>query len=88
MLVIRKAIRIDSSALNEINTINIDQEINNLATIYELMFNKDKYNAGNAFMSAILSYLQKDFVAANNYISNNDHSQSAISLRALMQTSN
>ncbi len=80
----RKAIRIDSSALNNIDIKNIKPTIETLSENYKLNLNTNKNNADNAFMIAALSYLQQDYETASNIISENDQSQSAINLRRLI----
>ena len=80
----RKAIRIDADALDKININNIKPTIETLTENYQLIQNNDKNNTDNAFMTAVLSYLQQDYATANALIAENDQSQSANSLRKLI----
>jgi len=80
----RKAIRVDATALNNININNIKPTIEILSENYKLNLNTNKNNIDNAFMIAALSYLQQDYETASNIISENDQSQSAINLRELI----
>ncbi len=78
----RKAIRIDADALDKININNIKPIIDTLTENYKLLSNKN--NTNNAFMVAVLSYLNQDYSTANNLIAENDKSQSANNLRKLI----
>lgn len=78
----RKAIRIDADALDKININNIKPTIETLTENYMLISNKN--NTNNAFMVAVLSYLNQDYSTANNLIAENDKSQSANNLRKLI----
>lgn len=78
----RKAIRIDANALDKININNIKPTIETLTENYMLISNKN--NTNNAFMVAVLSYLNQDYSTANNLIAENDKSQSANNLRKLI----
>ena len=80
----RKAIRIDVTALDKINIKNIRSRIETLSEDYKLLLNNNKNNPDNAFMVATLSYLQQDYITAISIISENDHSQSANKLRELL----
>ena len=79
----RKAIRVDATALDKININNLRPTIKTLSENYKLNLNTNN-NADNAFMIAALSYLQQDYETASNIISENDQSQSAINLRRLI----
>ncbi len=80
----RKAIRLDATALDKININNIRSRIETLSEDYKLMLNNNENNPDNSFMVAALSYLQQDYITANSIISENDHSKSANKLRELL----
>ena len=80
----RKAIRIDATALDKININNIKPTIERLSEYYKLNLNTNKNNIDTAFMIAVLSYLKQDYATANNLISVNDQSQSTNNLRELI----
>jgi hypothetical protein len=80
----RKAIRVDAAALDQIDVINIKPTIEALSKDYEF----SSYNNDNAFMLATLSYMQKDYGSASAMISEKDHSESANNLRALINNLN
>lgn len=80
----RKAIRLDATALDRININNIRSRIETLSEDYKLLLNNNKNNPDNAFMLATLSYLQQNYVTAGNLIAEDDHSQSANNLRELI----
>ena len=84
----RKAIRVDATALDKIEVKNIKPTIETLSENYKLSLNTNKNNTDDAFMVAALAYLQKDYATANAMISENDRSQSANNLRALINTLN
>ena len=83
----RKAIRIDATALDKININNIKPTLEALSENYNLILNNNKNNIDNTFMIAALSYLQQDYATANDMIAENDQSQSAINLRELIKKS-
>ncbi len=83
----RKAIRIDATALDKININNIKPTIEALSENYKLILNNNTNNTDNAFMIAVLAYLQQDYATANDMITENDQSQSAINLRELIKRS-
>ena len=78
----RKAVRIDATALNLINIETIEPTIQKLTKNYQLnnINDTDTY-----FMIATLAYLNKDYVTANTLITENDQSQSANNLRELLK---
>lgn len=78
----RKAIRVDASALDKININNIKPTIETISENYKLILNKN--NIDNAFMVAVLSYLKQDYATANDLIAESDKSQSANNLRELI----
>lgn len=80
----RKAIRLDATALDKININNIRSRIETLSEDYKLMLNNNENNPDNSFMVAALSYLQQDYAIAGNLIAEDDHSQSANNLRELI----
>jgi hypothetical protein len=80
----RKAIRLDATALDMININNIRSRIETLSEDYKLMLNNNKKNPDNSFMLATLSYLQQDYATAGILIAEDDHSQSANNLRELV----
>ncbi len=80
----RKAIRLDVTALDKININNIRTRIETLSEDYKLLLNNNKNNPDNAFMVATLSYLQQDYETAHNLITESDKSSSANNLRELI----
>ena len=79
----RKAIRIDADALNMINTNSIKSNLEKLSETYKAGLANN--NDDDAFMIAVISYLQQDYEIAYNSIAKNDYSQSAIKLRELIK---
>ncbi|MFT5426016.1 MAG: hypothetical protein ACI9ZT_000957 [Gammaproteobacteria bacterium] len=84
--IMRKAIRVDASALDKIDVKNIKPIIEALTKNYESNLNINKKNNDNAFMLATLSYMQKDYETAKVMISGKDQSESAKNLRELITT--
>ncbi len=81
----RKAVRIDANALNNIEVDEIKPEIQKIAKNYQSTANNTSYNSDTAFMMATLSYLQQEFTTASSQIDENDNSQSANNLRELLK---
>ena len=81
----RKAVRVDASALEKIEVDNIKLTLEALSKVYDSSLNSNRNN-DNTFMLATLSYMQKDYETAKVMISNNDQSQSANILRKLIAT--
>ena len=81
----RKAVRIDASALNRVDIKTIEPTIKQITENYQS--NKNNTNDVDAsFMIATLSYLKQDYATANTIIAENDQSQSANNLRELLKS--
>lgn len=84
----RKAIRIDANALNEIDSYEINHTIKNLIEDYQSDINNTSKNDDTAFMVAALSYLDQDYAKATTIMSEQDKKQSTLNLRELLENNN
>ncbi|MCG8379039.1 MAG: hypothetical protein MI865_06150 [Proteobacteria bacterium] len=81
----RRAIRTDPESLNKLPISHEHRfAIREFPIKDKLITNKE--NDDNAFMLAVLSYLQQDYIVANSYITDADHSQSTTNLRRLINS--
>ena len=84
----RKAVRIDVNALNNIDIHPIKHTIKELSANYQAKLNNNINDKNTAFMMATLFYLEQDYDKAKALIAKNDQSQSANNLRALLKNNN
>jgi len=82
----RKAVRIDANALNNIDINTIKPTVKKLTEDFQSGTNNKPEDADVAFMMASLFYLQQDYETANTLIAENDQSQSANNLRELLKS--
>jgi hypothetical protein len=81
----RKAVRTDANALNNINTSTIKPLIEELTKNYQLSLISDQSNKNTAFMIASLAYLSGDYDTATNFLGSEDQSASAKKLKELLK---
>ncbi len=81
----RKAVTTDPEALNLVqNDEELMTTIDFLNDVYKEELTVNPANSDNTFMVAALSYIREDYSTANNLLSDNDQSFSAIKLKELL----
>ena len=82
----RKAVRIDANALNNININSIKPTLKKLIENYQSNIKDNVIDKDTAFMVATLTYIEQDYDKATTLIADNDQSQSANNLRDLIKS--
>ena len=81
----RKAVRIDATALDKVHIYKIKPTLEALSKNYKSLLDDNNNNVDIAFMLASLAYMQQNYAGAETIIAKNDLSQSAINLRELIK---